>query len=225
MPRSEPTLRRPAPPPSGERTRNGTITPLFPLTLLETLRDRDRPEEVLEDEDLTVSMPRRLGLSDVVLVQIRRFQEEVRTRRLQSAPEMIDLMKLVVRRPDAEAIFAEAGRRIARHHWQQRAATMRGVLRVMPNPIPRIAARRAARRMLRQLVGDSRLAVGRWPIDVRLRNSLTARADPSGSACAFYAGAFSEIMQLHTGKSYRVLHGECATRGGDECQWTVEVAG
>lgn len=225
MPRSEPTLRRPRPIPAGERGRNRSITPLFPLTLLETLRDRDRPEEVLEDEDVTVSLPRRLGLSDVVGLQIRRLQEEVRGRRLQSTSEVIDLMKLVVRRPDAEAIFSEAGRRIARHNWQQRAAAMRGALRVMPNPIPRVAARRAARRLLRQLVGDSQLYVGRWPIEVRLQNPLSARADSSGSACAFYAGAFAEIMELHTGKQYRVVHAECATREGDVCLWTVETAG
>ena len=225
MPRSEPILRQPTPAAPPQRGRDATITPLFPLILLETLRDRDRPEEVLEDEDLTVSLPRRLGLSDVVGVQIRRFQEEVRNKRLQSTPQVIDLMRLVVRRPDAEEIFTEAGRRIARHNWGQRTSTMRGVLRVMPNPIPRIAARRAARRMFRQIVGDSHLSVGRWPVFVRLRNSLSARVDPNGSACAFYAGAFDEIMQLHTGKSYRVVHTECASRGADACQWTVEVAG
>lgn len=224
MQRSEPTLRDSASPAATERARPASITPLFPLILLETLRDRDRPEEVLEDEDLAVSLPRRLGLSDVVMVQIRRFQAEVRAKRLQSPPQIIDLMRLVVRRPDAAEIFAEAGRRIARHNWAQRSATMRGVLRVMPNPIPRIAAQRAAKRMFRQIAGDSPLAVGRWPVDIRLRNSLSSRADPGGAACAFYGGAFAEIMHLHTGRTYRVLHSECATRGGDECQWTVEVA-
>ncbi|MGZ7236654.1 hypothetical protein ACXWOK_10690, partial [Streptococcus pyogenes] len=52
-----------------------SVTPLFPLILLETLRDMDRPEELLEGEDLTASMPRRLGLSDVVYLQIHRFRE------------------------------------------------------------------------------------------------------------------------------------------------------
>lgn len=189
------------------------------------MRDRDRPDEVLEDEDLAVSLPRRFGLSEVVGVQIRRFKEEVRLHRLQSPPQVIDLMRLVVRRPDAAEIFAEAGRRVARDQWAQRSGTMRGVLRVMPNPIPRIAAQRAARRMFKQLAGDSALAVGRWPIDVRLRDSISAQADPSGAACAFYGGAFAEIMELHTGKRYRVRHPECCARGGEQCQWTVEVAG
>lgn len=225
MQRSESTLSESAPRAASGRERRGSITPLFPLLLLETLRDRDRPEEVLEDEDVTVSMPRRLGLSDVVGVQIRRFQEEVRARRLQSTPNVIDLMRLVVRRPDAAEIFSEAGRRIARQAWAQRSSTMRGVLRVMPNPLPRIAARRAAQRMFKQISGDSKLSVGRWPIDVRLRDSITARADPSGAACSFYSGAFAEIMELHTGKRYRVVHSDCISRGAGECQWSVEVAG
>lgn len=224
MPRSDPRFHNGSPVAGTERARPPSITPVFPLLLLETMRDRDRPEEVLEDEDVSVSLPRRLGLSDVVGVQIRRFQEEVRTNRLQSPPQVIDLMRLVVRRPDAEEIFAEAGRRMARHHWAERSATMRGMLRVMPNPIPRIAAQRAARRMFRLLRGDSHLAVGRWPVDVRLRDALTAQADPSGAACAFYSGAFAEIMELHTGRSYRVRHAECLTRGAEQCQWTIEVA-
>jgi predicted hydrocarbon binding protein len=134
-------------------------------------------------------------------------------------------MRLVVRRPDAVEVFQEAGRRIARHAWEQRSTTMRGMLRVMPNPVPRIAARRAARRLFRQIAGDSQLSVGRWPVDVRMKNSISARVDPNGRACAFYSGAFAEIMQLHTGKTYRVLHEDCATRGASECLWAVEVMG
>ena len=201
-----------------------SITPVFPLLLLETMRDMDRPEEVLEDEDLSISLPRRLGLSDVVGVQIRRFQEEMRQRRLQSAGQIVDLLRLVVRRPDAEPIFHEAGRRVARHYWQQRSKTMRGVLRVMPNPIPRIAAHRAARRMFRQLVGDSRLTISRWPVELQIERCLTAEADPRGAACAFYAGAFAELMEIYTNRSYRVKHPECETQGAARCKWVVEVA-
>ena len=67
-----------------------TITPLFPLLLLETMRDMDRPEELLEDEDLTTSLPRRLGLSDVVMVQIRRLQGEGKQNRLQTAASVVE---------------------------------------------------------------------------------------------------------------------------------------
>jgi predicted hydrocarbon binding protein len=188
------------------------------------MRDQDRPEEVLEDEDLTISLPRRLGLSDVVGLQIRRLQEEMKGKRLQAPPQVIDLMRLVVKRPDAEVIFAEAGRRVARHQWSQRSKAMRGSLRVMPNPIRRVSAQRAARRLFRQLVGDSQLSISRWPVEIQLTDPLSTRADPGGAACAFYAGAFAELMQLHTGRSYRVRHTACTARGAEKCQWVVEVS-
>ena len=225
MRQPESTLNTAESPALTKRTRARSITPLFPLLLLETLRDSDRPEEILEDEDVTISLPRRLGLSDVVMSQIRHFQDEVRARRMQSAASMMDLVRLVVRRPDAEAIFLQAGRRVAQHAWEQRNGLSRGMLRVTPTPLSRMAARRAARRLFKRLVGDGQLSVNRWPVVLTIRNSLTARADPSGSACAFYAGAFAEVMQLHTRKRYRVLHEECIARGAPACLWTVETEG
>jgi hypothetical protein len=166
------------------------ITPVFPLLVLETMREHDRPVEVLEAEDLTLSMPRRFGLSEVVRVQIQRFQDAVRQRRLQLGSEVEDLVRLVVRRADAEEIFRDAGKRIARHDWTQRAGSLRKIMRFTPGPIGRITAQ---------------------------------RADPSGRACAFYGGAFGELLQHYTRREYRVLHPECAARGGAICRWTVEV--
>lgn len=200
-----------------------TITPMFPLLLLETMRDKDRPREVLEDEDISVSMPRRLGLSEVVRVQIQRFQTEVRQRRPQGASQVEDLVRLVVRRPDADDIFQEAGQKIAVHFWEQRSDTFKKFLRFMPGPIARLTAQRAAKRMFRQLTGGSRVTVNRWPIELKIVRSLTARADPGGSACSFYAGAFVELLRYYTGREYRSLHPECEARGGDLCKWAVEL--
>jgi predicted hydrocarbon binding protein len=200
------------------------VTPQFPLLLLQTMRDMDRPAEVFEAEDLTVSLPRRLGLSDVVGRQIHRFQEEVRRRRQQSPAEVIDLMKLVVRRPDAEAIFREAGRRIALQAWNERAAAMRGALRWMPRPAARLAALRAAKRLFRRLLGDGKLRLRRKPLEMLITYSLTARADPTGRACAFYSGALEELLQRYTNRGYRVLHEQCAAHGADVCEWTVRVS-
>jgi predicted hydrocarbon binding protein len=203
---------------------NPSITPVFPLLLLETMRDRDRPGEVLEDEDISVSMPRRLGLSEVVRRQIQHFQGEVRQRRPQRAAQVEDLIRLVVRRPDAEEIFAEAGQRVAQHAWSQRSAGFRRSVRFMPGPIARIVAQRAARRLFKQLTGGSRLVVNRWPAELRIRESLTARADPVGGACAFYGGAYAEVLREYTSREYRILHPECEARGGSFCGWSVEIA-
>ena len=198
--------------------------PIFPLLLLETMRDMDRPREVLEDEDIALSMPRRLGLSEVVRIQIQRFQEEVRQKRPQGASQVEDLVRLVVRRPDAGEIFHEAGRRVARHIWEQRATGMRRAVHFMPGPIARVAAQRAGRRLFKRLAGGSRVTMNRWPVELKIRSSLTARADPAGVACAFYSGAFAELLDQYTGRDYRVLHTECEARGGEICRWTVEVA-
>lgn len=210
--------------PSPRGPASATIAPVFPLFLLETMRDMDRPEEVLEDEDLTVSLPRRFGLSDVVLVQIRKFQQEVARRRLQEVGPVEDLIRLVIRRPDAEEIFAEAGRRIARHFFEQRSSLLRGVLRILPRPVASLTANRAGRRLFRRLVGGSPFTLQRWPIELRVEKTLTARADPGGAACAFYAGALGETVELYVGKRYRVRHVQCEARGDDRCHWVMEVA-
>ena len=200
-----------------------SITPLFPLLLLETMRDMDRPEEVLEDEDLTASLPRRFGLSDVVSVQIRRFQEETRQKRLQSPAPVLDLIRLVIRRPDAAEIFEEAGRRVARHFWERRSVVLRRLVRIGPHSVARSVASRAAARMLERIAGNRKHSVGRWPMELRIQRPITVEADPGGAACSFYAGAFSELLQFYTGRTYRVRHPECETRGQGECRWIVEV--
>lgn len=201
------------------------MTPVFPLLLLETMRDLDRPTEVLEDEDLAISMPRRFGLSDVVGSQIRRFTEEVRLKRQQSVAQVEDLVRLVIRRPDADEIFTEAGRRMARRVWSERNGAMRAAIRIMPRPIASVAAHRAAKRLFRTIVGGGKPAVSRRPMELRIRNSLTARSDPGGEACAFYAGALLELLETYTGRTYHVRHRACEARGEPECVWSVEVAG
>ena len=61
--------------PSGGKAR---VSSVVGLSLLEVIRALDLPSEVLAAEDPTQTMPRRLGLSDVVDQQIRLFKEQVR---------------------------------------------------------------------------------------------------------------------------------------------------
>jgi bacteriochlorophyll 4-vinyl reductase len=201
--------------------RKGGITPLLPLILFETMRDMDRPEEVLEGEDLSASLPRRFGLNDVVHTQIHRFREEVRRKRLQGEAEIENLIRLVIRRPDAEEIFEEAGRRIARLEWEERSGTFRRLVPHLPPSIAIRSARRAALRLFRQISGNGRLQVPRRPLGVRIAGSLTARADPGGAACALYAGVLTELMERYTGRDYRPEHSVCEARGAEVCEWTA----
>lgn len=202
-----------------------SVNPVFPLLLLETMRDMDRPDEVLEGEDLTASMPRRLGLSDVVYLQIHKFREETKKKRPQTPATVADLIKLVIRRPDADEIFEQAGRRVARHAWEQKSATSRRALKLMPSGMRLRAASRGARRLLGELAGNAQVEVSAKPFLARLRGSLTAEADPGGPACAFYTGVLSELMTQYTGRRHAAQHARCETRGGDCCEWTALVAG
>ncbi|MBV9774519.1 MAG: hypothetical protein JO040_11250 [Gemmatimonadetes bacterium] len=202
---------------------SGNITPLLPLILFETMRDMDRPEEVLEGEDVSVSLPRRFGLNDVVNTQIHRFREEVRRKRLQGESEIENLIRLVIRRPDAEEIFEEAGRRMARQAWEERSATARRMVKHLPSRLALVTARRAARRLFRQIVGNGRLHISKKHPAIRVAGSLTARADPGGVACMLYAGAFAELMARYTGRDYRLTHPACEARGAEACEWTAAV--
>jgi predicted hydrocarbon binding protein len=197
------------------------LSPLLPLLLLETLRDADRPEEVLEDEDLTVSLPRRLGLSDVVLLQINRLQDEARRRQPQRPELVADLLRLVSRRPDAEDVFTEAGRRLGRQAWEQRTGATQRAIRLLPTSLALAAAQRAVRRLFRELVGPARLQVQRRPPELRITRSLTATADPRGAACALYAGAFAELLRLYTSRPYVTKHTRCEARGDLVCEGAV----
>ena len=199
------------------------VSPVFPLLLLETMRDMDRPEEYLEGEDVAVSMPRRLGLSDVIYTQIHRFKEEVRRKRPQTPAVVIDLIRLVIRRPDADEIFEEAGRRVARHFWSLRSAAFRRTVRFFPPALAQRSARKAADRLFRQLVGDAKLDIQRKPISVFVVNSLTGRADPGGAACAFYAGVLAELMTEYTGRKQSAQHRKCETRRDGACEWVSFV--
>ena len=196
-----------------------SVTPLFPLILLETLRDMDRPEELLEGEDLTASMPRRLGLSDVIYLQIHRFREEVRRKRLQTPATVEDLLRLVIKRHDADEIFLEAGRRVAHRIWEERSRTSRRMVRVLPPALAVRSARRAALRLFKQMQGTAWLEVRGRPPAVTMISAMTTRADPGGAACAFYAGALQELLREYTGREHAVEHTRCQARGADACEW------
>lgn len=202
-----------------------TIMPAFPLILLETMRDMDQPQEVFEEENVAASMPRRLGLSDVVLAQIRRLEEEIRKGRPQSSELVTDLIRLVIKRPDAEEILVEAGRRIAWQDWEQRSAFFRKSVRLLPRPLAHAAARRAARRLVKRLKGGGRLSVRGRPLQLSLNHCLTANADPGGVACSVFSGLLTELLHEYTRHPYRVGHVQCEARGAGRCRWVAKDAG
>lgn len=195
----------------------GRIRAEVALAILETMRSQDLPEEVLQDEDLTMTLPRRLGLSDVIDAQIRRYREDARARRRIADSEFRDLVRLVIRRPDSEDIFLQVGEGLAGMVGREG----RGWRRILPRGVAFLLARRRVRRLLRSLLGRSpgRLLPGRFVLETR--NSLLVECDPGGDACSLVAGLSGAVLSRMTGLRLAVVEQECQARGGAVCRWVA----
>ena len=189
------------------------VRAIVALRLLEVMRDQDLPLEVLESEDPTRTMPRRLGLSDVVERQIRSYKDDVRRRVKLTDTEIIDLFRLVLRRPDGEEIFARAGQVLAG------AETGAAWRRYAPRTIAYRLARGLVKRRLRQLLGRRIGGFARGPFVVEGRALLFIEADPGGDACHFMSGLCQATLGQAGGAPAQVTHTRCQSRGDTLCRW------
>jgi hypothetical protein len=200
---------------------DGTVGASFPLALLQALRAHDRPGEILEDEDLSVSMPRRLGLTGVVETQIQRYESAQRGGRPVPLSEALGLFRLVMRRPDAEPILRETGQRVARWHFRRTPQLLRVILHRGPARLAMRSARRATLRVLRALNAGAHISVAK-PFMVTVDDCVMARLEDSRPACSLFTGLIEEQILLYTGKAGRVTHTRCMALTGDVCEWTLE---
>ena len=206
-----------APPPSPTPdTSRGRIKALVALRLLEVMRDQDVPPELLEEEDTAVTLPRRLGLSDVVDRQIRSFRKDARRGVRLSDAEIQDLFRLVIRRPDAEDIFCKVGRSLAgRAGW--------GWRHLLPGGIALALARGRVRRRLARLFGRRIGGFGRGGFVIEGRSLLFIEADPGGDACELVTGLCQVAIEGATGRRAVVTHSLCQSRGDPLCRWEGEL--
>lgn len=200
---------------------DGLVTAFLPLSLLLSVRAHDRPGEILQDEDLSASLPRRLGLSGVVESQIQNYERAARRGRRVPSAEVANLIQLVLRRPDAEAILRDTGQRVAREHAARAPRFLARLLPSLPRSLSFLYVRRSAGRMLRRLVGGGTVQVSGGPLHVRANGTLAAALDPSGTACILYGGALEELVAVFTGGRPHVVHVACATRGAGGCEWVL----
>jgi hypothetical protein len=180
------------------------------------MRGLDRPQEVLQDEDPTRTMPRRLGLSDVVDRQIRTLREDVRRGVRVSDDEVQGLIRLVVRRPDAAAVFNQAGRLLA----EGGSPPWRGLL---PRRARFAAARVRTGRRLNALFGRPMGGFGGGPFAIEGRTLFLIACDPGGAACHLLSGFCEEMIQQVLGGTARVTHTLCESRRDPLCRWEAEV--
>jgi len=199
----------------------GPVAPILPISLLEAMRDHDRPREVLEDEDLTASLPRRLGLTGVVETQIQRYREEDRKGRDVSGEEVLHLLRLVLRRPDAEPILRETGAKVARHFFGRLPSPAVSALRVLPAAALAAALRRSTRKLLRKVSGGHPEVAGR-PVVIRVDGALSVDDHADGTSCVLFTAALEEMAFLFTGMRHRAEQIRCQARGEACCEWILE---
>lgn len=198
-----------------------TVDALLPLSLLEAVRDIDTPQGDFETEFVPELRNKRFGLSETVYTQIRRYSEAVKRNQRSTYDEAVALARLIGRRPDAEAVFREAGRMLAQASYVTVSPVARRVLRAVPGIVSRPMVLRRARKLARRYLNGT---ISRRGSSVLLEvpASVTADAASRAAGCAYYETCLREILRLLTGTASPVEHVRCSTRGEGSCQWRAE---
>jgi bacteriochlorophyll 4-vinyl reductase len=137
--------------------------------------------------------------------------------------ELISVLRLVGRRPDAPLVFADAGRRAARYAVRANGGS-RALVKVSPSALGQRLARRAVRRI--SAVCFRGEVAGRGPEpEVRMARPLSISAIADGSACAFYGAAYGELLRSLINFEGTMVHERCEGRGDPACVWRAQRAG
>jgi predicted hydrocarbon binding protein len=179
---------------------------IVPLAVLEAVKNLDTPVEDGLTEFAEELLVKRLGLSATVTMQLAEFEQLVRKDARVEPSHVEALLRLVGRRPDADLVFADAGRRAAR----------RAVKRM--SWVSRLFGHRAARRAARTVLGADLAREQRLPV-ARVSDPIAIQATPDGAACGFYGAGLVELLRLLVGYEGAMVHVDCRARGGTRCEW------
>lgn len=200
---------------------NARIPSRIPLEMLRSLREVDTPGERLDDEDLRRSLPRRLGLSNVVETQIRRYAEMSTRKQPLRAREVADLFQLIGRRPDAHEIFGATGRRLAVQSMREGRAPDALAANLLPGALRPVVALRRARRLARDLAPGATVRSERKPPTLIVEGCLPAASCESSAACRLLGEAFRTFLTLSGVGGGEIVHPMCEARGDSSCVWRI----
>lgn len=193
----------------------------LPLALLEAVKAIDTPAAELDADFVHELRNKRLGLSETVLQQIRRYNDAVRTRQRIGFDEVLALARLIGRRPDADLAFREAGRRWARAIVDTVSGPRRTAARSLPSLVSRPIALSVLRRLARRYIDGTLVRQGSTLL-LEVRAPVSADAAPKGTGCGLYEAAFRESLLLLADADGAVEHVSCRTRGDSSCQWRAD---
>ena len=156
-----------------------SVPTIIPLSLLEALRNLDTPVEDGLEELAGEMVNKRLGLSSTVAAQIARYQEMVRKNEPVTVDEAVAVFRLAGRREDAQLVFADAGRRAARHAARGGPILSRAAVRIVPGGLGRTFGASAAVRAARKVLG-AELALQDGGAVGQMTKPLSIHAMPEG---------------------------------------------
>ena len=197
------------------------VDALLPLSFLEAVRAVDTPEGDIETEYVPELRNKRLGLSDTVYAQIKRYTDAKKQKQRTSYDEAVALARLIGRRPDAEAIFRSAGRYLAKEAYLTVAAARRRAMLALPALAARPLAFGHARRIAQRYLNGSVTRVGSSLL-LDVPEPVTADSAPGDTGCAYYESALHELVHLLVDAGGPVEHVRCVNRGEASSQWRAD---
>jgi hypothetical protein len=198
-----------------------TVDPRIPLSLLEAVRTVDTPDGSDEAEYVPELRNKRLGLSDTVYAQIRRYTAAVKRGQRISHDEAAGLARLIGRRPDAPEVFRAAGRSLAGAAYLTLPGYTRRTLRTLPGVFARPLALGHLRRLGERYMGGAVSRVGSSLV-LEVPQAITFESAPRQAGCGYYESALRELLVLMVNADGAVEHVRCAERHEGTCQWRAE---
>ena len=198
-----------------------TVDALLPLSLLEAVRSVDAPQDDQEAELVPELRNKRLGLSETVYAQIRRYSAAARKKERTPQDEAVALARLIGRRSDASEVFESAGRILARESLATTSPMTQQIILVLPSILARPLALRQARRIATRFLNGTMTRVGSALV-LEVPVSVTLDSAPNERGCAYYESVLRELVRLLVGGTGAVEHVRCTSRGEGTCEWRAE---
>ena len=198
-----------------------TVNARVPLSLLEAVRRFDTPESDPDTEYVQELRNKRLGLSDTVYQQIRRYSDAAKRGQMIPFAEATGLATLIGRRPDAEPLFVSAGEILANDVYSSISLARRRTIRMLPALFGRPLALGQLTQFATRFFGGTLTRTGGF-LCLSVTDSVTVNGAPDSTGCTYYASALREMLRLliHGGGS--VDHVQCIQRGDQQCEWRAE---
>lgn len=195
-----------------------TVNPRIPLSLLEAVRRIDTPEEDPDAEYVQELRNKRLGLSDTVYQQIRRYSDAVKRGQMIPYTEATGLGTLIGRRPDAKALFVSAGQILAKDVYDAISPGRRRFIHFAPTVVARRLALGNIRQIAKTFFGGSISSSGDG-VTLSITDSVTVNSGPESAGCEYYASALHELVRLLLNGAGNVEELSCLERGDGRCEW------